>query len=139
MSLSERDRQRYARHLLLTQLGEAGQARLLSAVVHAGAEADPGALEVARTYLERAGVRVTVHDSVPEHGTHADRLALPTRAEVERVAGTAPLEEAARALLGALAAVTAIQHAAGLSPAGPRATERTPTHSQSFAISSEDA
>jgi len=116
-------------------VGEAGQERLLSAAVHASAEADPGALEVARTYLERAGVRLIAHDSLPEHGTHADELALPTQAEVARVAGDSQLEEAARALLGALAAVTAIQRAVGLPETSPRA----PSLSQSFAISSEDA
>ena len=122
---------RYARHLLLSQLGEAGQARLLRTSVHAGIDADRGVLAVARCYLERAGVFVLTHDSLPEHGSSAEELALVSSDEVERMAGVPALEEATRALLGALAAVRVIQEVVGL-PASP-------LPSQSFAISSEEA
>jgi hypothetical protein len=135
MGLSERDRQRYARHLLLAQLGEAGQARLLSAAVHAPEDADAGALEVAQSYLERAGVRVVVHDSLAEHGTSAEPLTLPTGQQIAQIAGDPALQEAARALTGALSAVQAVQRAAGLAGAASVPF----TASQFFAISSEDA
>ncbi|MDB4976512.1 MAG: hypothetical protein JWN48_4853 [Myxococcaceae bacterium] len=131
MALSDRERTRYARQLLLSQLGEAGQERLLRAAACAPAQADGGALEVARIYLERAGVRVVVHESLPEHGTHAQELALPSSAELTRIAGAPELEPAARALMGALAAVRALQDAAAL--------PSSPLPSQSFAISSEEA
>ena len=148
MGLSERDRQRYARHLLLAQLGEAGQARLLSAAVYAPQEVDvdAGALEVARSYLERAGLRVVVHDTLAEHGTAAEPLSLPSRQQVARIAGIPALEEAARALAGALSAVHAIQRAVGLPGAeavpflASQFSARAPDSAlRPFAISSEEA
>jgi hypothetical protein len=130
VSLSERDRTRFARHLLLTQLGEAGQERLLEARLVAPAEADPGALEVAHAYLTRAGAEVLVAGA-----DGASALSLPTTAQVERVAGSAALLEAARALLGALAAVDAIKRVASL---GSVSAAGSPQDFL-FAISSEDA
>ncbi|MDB4972443.1 MAG: hypothetical protein JWN48_784 [Myxococcaceae bacterium] len=131
MPLSERDRTRYARHLLLSQLGEAGQERLLAAAVHARADADPGALAVARCYLERAGVQVASRESLLEKGTSSAELDLGSSADVTRIAGSSALEEATRALLGALAAVRAIQEAAALPASLPLP--------QSFTLSSEEA
>lgn len=142
MGLSERDRQRYARHLLLTQVGEAGQERLLAAKLRVHADADRGVLEVARTYLERAGLSLTVRDAGSEpdslHTAQADELRLPSSEDVARVAGGVELAEAARALLGALAAVSAIQRAVE-ARAGVVAQAPSPTPPLSFAISSEDA
>lgn len=109
MALSARDRTRYARHLLLPQLGEAGQERLLASTLHTLARDDAGARDVAAHYLARAGVCVrdeTSEDSLPLH--------VASRAEVDQVAGSPALREAARALVGALAAVHAIQTLAGL-------------------------
>ena len=112
MSLTDAQRTRYARHLLLAELGELGQSRLLASVVRPNADADVGTLEVARSYLLRAGVRIST-DSCEEPS-----LLLPTSAFVARLAGAAELTEAARALSGAFAAVEAIKAAVGLGQAG---------------------
>jgi len=131
--LSSRDRTRYARQLLLPQLGEAGQVRLLAATLHVGAEADAGALAVARSYLERAGVRVLdpsgTHDAALQ-GDSAELL-VATVSQIDGIAGEPVLREAARALAGALAAVGAIQTLAGLTGVVPAL--------QRIAISSEEA
>ncbi|HEX5660668.1 MAG TPA: hypothetical protein VFX59_25925 [Polyangiales bacterium] len=88
---------RYARHLLLPQVGETGQRRLLETALHL--RGDAGVVEVAERYLARAGVRVGA-------GSH---WSVASSDEVARVAGDPALEPAARALLGALAAVEAIR------------------------------
>jgi predicted trehalose synthase len=147
VALSERDRVRYARQLLLPQLGEAGQERLLGARLYVSAQADPGALAVAQSYLARAGVPVieapskraalprASEDLLPGEQTmeraqdgraqcvgasDSQELYLSSTAEIERSAGGAELREAARALAGALAAVHAILSLAGLSQPGAR-------------------
>lgn len=113
MGLSARDRTRYARQLLLPQIGEAGQERLLASSVHAAPDAEPGVLAVARSYLERAGLRVASEPGAPT-------LALVSADELSRVAGDPALLEAARALTGALAAVAALREAAAFgSPVQP--------------------
>lgn len=94
---------RYARHLLLPQVGEAGQRRLLETALCVEGD-DAGVVKVAERYLLRAGVHVGEGESV--------RVA--SRAEVAAVAGHPALEPAARALLGALAAVEAIKATLGL-------------------------
>jgi hypothetical protein len=94
---------RYARHLLLPQVGEAGQRRLLETAFCA--EGDAGVVKVAERYLSRAGVRVGEGSALP----------VASSDEVARVAGDPALEPAARALLGALAAVDAIRVTLGLS------------------------
>ena len=53
MSLTARERTRYARHLLLPEIGLSGQERLLAAQVRLAGDGHPAAVEVARTYLER--------------------------------------------------------------------------------------
>jgi len=106
MSLSAHDRSRYARQLLLPQLGERGQARVLASSVRAPKDADGGALAVARTYAERAGLRVVSDGEFP-------LISVPTTEQVGRVAGEEALMEAARALVGAIAAVEALRGAAG--------------------------
>ena len=134
MGLTAHDRTRYARHLLLPQLGEAGQARLLDTRLRVRGAVDAGVLEVARTYLGRSGVTLVdaPTEGAPHAGDeHASELALATESEVARVAGRPALVEAARALLGALSAVDAIRTAAGLGTGAG-----LPEH---FAISSEEA
>jgi hypothetical protein len=110
MGLRVRDRARYARQLLLPQIGEVGQARLLAAVLRAPGDADPGTLAVACSYLERAGVRVATADHEVAHADVrvTDTLCLPAEDELARIAGRVELLEAARALAGALSAVQAI-------------------------------
>jgi hypothetical protein len=154
VALSGRDRSRYARHLLLTQLGEAGQERLLAAQVRADGDADPGALEVARCYLSRAGVSVCSFeaeqtgriDDEPARAEANDKpapdraewpLHVATADEVDAMAGVPALHEAARALAGALSAVGALLSALGLSGS---TLSGAPVKPQIiFAISSEEA
>lgn len=108
MGLTDAQRARYARHLLLPELGELGQSRLLASAVRPNQDADPGALEVARSYLSRAGLRLATE------ACEGAAMTLASSATVARVAGAPELLEAARALAGAFAAVEAIKAAAGI-------------------------
>ena len=99
--LSAADKQRYARHLLLAEIGETGQERLCAARVQLPDDMDPRAAAIARDYLERAGVGVSAGDSAL--APSADRAA------VAALAGDPLLEHAAAALLGALHAVEQIK------------------------------
>jgi hypothetical protein len=103
-------KQRYARHLLLAEIGEAGQMRLAATRVFLPAEADPRALAVARDYLERAGLATGTSGAV-ERDVNAHVL---DAAAVSVLAGRAELEEAAAALAGAFAAVEAVKSALGV-------------------------
>jgi adenylyltransferase/sulfurtransferase len=125
MALTTRDRTRYARQLLLPQIGEAGQLRLLAARVREPLQADAGALSVACSYLARAGLRTTSDAEAPE-------LSLVSSREVARLAGDPALIEAARALAGALAAVDALRAVAGFDG---RAQTVIPT----LSVTAEDA
>lgn len=123
MPLGPAQRARYARHLLLPELGEAGQLKLLAARVRPAEGADGEAWEVAREYLARAGVEEDAAEGTP--------IALPNAAELAALAGEPELVEAARALAGAFCAVEAIKSLAGLGvPAALPAA---------FSLSSEDA
>jgi hypothetical protein len=102
VALSSAQRARYARHLLLPELGELGQERLLSSRARPTEHADAGALAVARSYLERAGVAVVQEQA-------STQLLVACSAEVEALAGAPYLLEAARALAGAFAAVETIK------------------------------
>jgi molybdopterin-synthase adenylyltransferase len=108
MTLSARDRARYARHLLLSEIGEAGQAKLCAARVHPAA-GDEGVARTALDYLARAGVQ-TAEDGVA--------VALADREQALRVAGDESLVEAARALLGAIAAVDVMRDVVGFGGVG---------------------
>ena len=107
--LSPHDRKRYARHLLLAEIGPAGQARLLAQTVALPASADARAAEVAVDYLRRAGVTV---------GELGEVVALPDSAAVRALAGRSELHEATAALLGAFAAVEAIKSALAVGAPG---------------------
>ena len=104
--LSAADKKRYARQVLLTEIGLAGQARLLQAAVSLPQGADARAAELAADYLQRAGLRVD-----QEAGAE---VALPVGDAVRALAGRPELYEAAAALSGAFAAVEAIKHALGV-------------------------
>lgn len=56
--LSDAQKRLFARHVLLDQLGAAGQARLCDAQAVPAAQSDVRAAEVALDYLARAGVQV---------------------------------------------------------------------------------
>jgi hypothetical protein len=118
------ERQRYARHLLLSEVGEAGQERLMRAAVQLPVDAAPRPAAVARDYLERAGMRPGNSDR-SERPVRSPCDPQLNREAVRALAGDATLEPAAAALLGALYAVEAIKAELGLGaplqlPAGLR-------------------
>lgn len=104
MALSDHDRRMYERQLLLAEVGEPGQQRLIAARVALRPDSDRSAAATAQRYLQRAGVRIdeTAHGStrVAEAGTAR---------QVERWAGSPRLREAAAYLGGSVAAVEAIK------------------------------
>jgi hypothetical protein len=100
VALSSTERTRFARHLLLPEIGASGQERLCAARVRVVAGADAEAAAIARDFLERAGVSCA---------TEGRELFVPAASEVEALAGDPLLLEAARALSGALAAVEAVK------------------------------
>jgi hypothetical protein len=99
--LSPAARQRYARHILLAEVGETGQQRLCIAQAQLPADADPRAASIARDYLERAGLSVETRPAAREPQLN--------REAVGKLAGDPALESAAAALLGALHAVEVIK------------------------------
>jgi hypothetical protein len=103
-------RQRYARHLLLSEIGETGQARLCAARVRVRVTSDPRAVAVARDYLERAGLEVL---DAGDAGAGLD-VPVPDAQAVRVLAGGEALEEAGAALAGAFAAVEAIKAVLGV-------------------------
>jgi adenylyltransferase/sulfurtransferase len=113
MGLSDAQRARYARHLLLPELGETGQLRLLAALARPGGAADAGALAVARGYLSRAGLGIAT-----DARDTAVALDIPDGEAVVRLAGAPELVDAARALAGAFAAVEAIKAVAQIGARG---------------------
>jgi hypothetical protein len=98
--------QRYARHRLLTEIGDSGQLRLSAASFRLAAGADAQASAWARGYLERAGPCIA-------EGGACHELAVPSSTEVSALAGRPLLREAAAALAGAFAAVEAIKRVTG--------------------------
>jgi len=105
-------RARYSRHLLLPEIGEAGQQKLLSTKVRVIDAADSEVATVTLDYLHRAGVDV----ASPNHAALV--LQLPHAAAVDAVAGVPALREASAFLLGAFAAVEAIKQITGAGSAG---------------------
>lgn len=104
--LTAAQRRRFARHLLLAELGEQEQAKLCAAKLTLPAVA-PRAADWAARYLERAGPAVSTEPNPKaEPGV---RVALPSPEALDRLAGEPLLQEAAAALAGAYAAVEAIK------------------------------
>lgn len=105
--LSPDARARYSRHLLVTEIGEAGQARLLATRVKLCPGGHPLAAEVATRYLEAAGVCVTTRRE-PAVG-----VMVPS-AEVLAAREPRPeLEAVEAALAGALAALDVVRGTLG--------------------------
>ena len=109
--LSSAQKRRYARHLLLAEIGEAGQERLCAARVRVPDAADARAMAVARAYLERAGLELS--DGFDARGVEPGDVKA-----VQALAGRPELEPAAAALLGAFAAVEAIKQVIGAGEPG---------------------
>ena len=108
MSLDAAVRRRYARQLLLGEIGEAGQERLLDARFRRGSASDANAFAVAADYLRRAGC------SERETG---DEVQVPDEAAVEQFAGSLHLVDPAAAIIGAFCAVEHIKEALGIAAA----------------------
>jgi hypothetical protein len=105
LTLDAAARRRYARQLLLREIGEAGQERLLDAVFRRGAGSDPEAFAVAAEYLRRAGC------SFAESG---DEVSVPDETTVMRFAGSSALREPAAAVVGAFCAVEHLKATLGM-------------------------
>ena len=109
MSLDATARRRYARQLLLAEIGEAGQERLLDSRFGSGAGGDADAYAVAADYLERAGC---------EADLRAPALRVPNRSSLIRFAGSSALLEPAALILGAFSAVEHLKEVLGIAEAG---------------------
>ena len=116
MSLDAAARRRYARQLLLGEIGESGQERLLTAQFHCGADCDAGTFAVAAEYLERAGC---LRD---ESGAE---LLVPSEKAVMRFAGSPALREPAAVIMGAFSAVEHLKEVLGISAARELPSELT--------------
>ncbi len=108
MSLGAAARRRYARQLLLGEIGEAGQERLLDAEFAAGAVSDVSAFAAAADYLRRAGC---------SQADTGDEVSVPDGAAVARFAGEPSLMEPAAAIIGAFSAVEHLKAALGVAEA----------------------
>lgn len=108
MSLDAAVRRRYARQLLLGEIGEAGQERLLDARFRRGSASDANAFAVAADYLRRAGC------SERETG---DEVQVPDEAAVEQFAGSLHLVDPAAAIIGAFCAVEHLKATLGVADA----------------------
>ena len=108
MSLDATARRRYARQLLIGEIGEAGQLRLLDAGFRHGADGDVDATAVAAEYLERAGC------SGDEAGAE---LRVPNASAVLRFAGSLALREPAAVIIGAFSAVEHLKKVLGIAAA----------------------
>src|SRR4051794_11672616 len=96
---------RYARQLLLPEIGTHGQAQLCATRARLGS-GDARARQVASNYLVRAGLQLMASDDTVSAGIE---IAVPDAARVEQLAGDPRLQEAAAWLAGSFAAVEAIK------------------------------
>ena len=108
MSLDSAARRRYARHILLGEVGEAGQERLLGARFRRDADADEDAYAIAADYLGRAGCHADAR---------GDAAPVPDTEAVAKFAGSAELRAPAAAIAGAFAAVEHIKSVLGVGTA----------------------
>lgn len=104
--LSPQQKQRYARQVLLAEIGQSGQLRLCAARVRVGIDSDPSAAAIASDYLSRAGLELTTDPAAPE-------LVLGDTRAIQALAGANDFEHAAAALAGAFSAVETIKAALG--------------------------
>lgn len=108
MTIDDGSRRRYARHLLLAEVGERGQALLSARAVSVAGDAR--AAEVASLYLGRAGVTV--------QADAADVVDAGAPEVVRAFAGRPELEQAAAFVAGAFAAVESIKRILGAGDPG---------------------
>ncbi len=105
MALDAATRRRFARQLLLGEIGDAGQERLLVARFRRGVGGDPEAYAVAAEYLERAGCSV---------GEAGDEVNLPAAISIDRMAGSPELRASAALIAGAFAATEHLKKVLGV-------------------------
>jgi hypothetical protein len=108
LTLDAAARRRYARQLLIGEIGDAGQETLLDARFRRGADGDVDAHAVAAEYLERAGC------SADDAGAE---LRVPDASAVLRFAGSPALRAPAAAILGAYSAVEHLKQVLGIAAA----------------------
>jgi hypothetical protein len=116
LSLDAAARRCYARQLLVGEIGESGQLRLLDGGFGPGGDGDADATAVAVEYLERAGCFAN------EAGA---ALGVPDADAVLRFAGSPALREAAATILGAYAAVEHLKATLGVGSARTLSPELT--------------
>jgi hypothetical protein len=116
LSLDAAARRLYARQLLVGEIGESGQLRLLAGGFRPGSDGDADATAVAVEYLERAGC--SVNDGGAE-------LRVPDTGTVSRFAGSPALREAAATILGAYCAVEHLKAILGVGTARALSPELT--------------
>jgi hypothetical protein len=105
LSLDAASRRRYARQILLAEIGERGQERLLESRFRRTPGSDEGAFAIAAEYLGRAGC------SLDESG---EALRVPDESAVRGFAGSPALEAPAAAVIGAFCAVEHLKAALGM-------------------------
>lgn len=108
MILDAAARRRYARQLLLGEIDEVGQLRLLDRRFRRAEGSDVEAFGVAAEYLERAGC-VCADDGVP--------VRVPDASRVEELAGDSALRGPAAAVMGAYSAVEHLKETLGIGEA----------------------
>ena len=116
MKLDAAARRRYARQLLLGEIGEVGQERLLEAGFRRREGGDADATVAAAEYLERAGC--PVNDS-------ANEVRVPDAGAVRRFAGSATLLAPAATIMGAFSAVEHLKQVLGIAAAREFSPELT--------------
>jgi hypothetical protein len=104
--LSDAQKRSYARQITLAEIGADGQVQLCAAELAIEPRADRRAADVARVYLERAGVQL--HEAAERVVPVADV------ASVRALAGDPELETCAAWLAGSFAAVEAIKTIIGI-------------------------
>jgi hypothetical protein len=105
LSLQAAQRRRYARQLLLSEIGEPGQERLLAARFRPSPGCDAKAYAVAADYLQRAGA---------SFDPAGQGLRVAEADAVARLAGDPGLHEPAAVIAGAFAATEHLKEVLGI-------------------------
>ena len=115
MKLDPATKRRYLRQLLLSEIGESGQVRLLAAAFYRGVDCRPDEYDVAAEYLRRAGCTESDDSGSPVHGSVDGAVT----ALVDELGGGPP----AAAVIGALSAVEHLKQSLSIGKPlfGPRA------------------
>lgn len=108
MTLDAAARSRFTRQLLVGEIGESGQERLLEARFRPAEGCDADAYAVAADYLERAGC---------SFDPNGEEVRVAAAEDVARLAGTPALHEAAARVAGAFAAVEHLKEILGIDAA----------------------